>query len=156
MSDISALESRITAALDRIRLGVDAQSFHGGGTDALNAALENERAANVELIERVRVLKDRQDSQVAALSARVEKQRAQLIAYDAQIQNLRASNSQLREANTLLREAMTEGLAPELVDMAISAEITALQAQRTAEATEIEAILAELKPLIEETPHAAG
>lgn len=156
MSDISALESRITAALDRIRLGVDAQSVHGDGTDALNAALENERAANVELIERVRVLKDRQDSQVAALSARVEKQRAQLGAYDAQIQNLRASNSQLREANTLLREAITEGLAPELVDMAVAAEITALQVQRIAEATEIEAILAELKPLIEETPHAAG
>ncbi|PRY78844.1 hypothetical protein CLV80_103170 [Yoonia maritima] len=155
MSDISTLEGRITTALDRIRRGIESQS--SGDSDAgLHAALQSERAANAELVERVRALKDRQDTQVASLTERVEKQRAQLAAYDAQLQTLRASNAQMREMNTKLRDAVTQGLSPELVNEAVAAELKALQDQRNAEATEIDAILSELKPLVEEAPHAAG
>jgi murein L,D-transpeptidase YcbB/YkuD len=155
MSDISALEGRITTALDRIRQGIAAKDAHDGDAK-LRAALETERAANVELEARVRALKERQDTQVASLTERVEKQRVQLAAYDAQLQTLRASNVQMREINTQLREAVTEGLSPDLVNAAVSAELQALQDQRNAEAAEIDAILAELKPLVEETSHAAG
>ncbi|SFR37346.1 hypothetical protein SAMN04488005_1101 [Yoonia tamlensis] len=155
MSSISALESRITAALDRIRQGVEAQSMRD--TDAeLRAALAAERATNAELVARVRALKERQDTQVASLTERVEKQRAQLASYDAQMQTLRSSNAQMRDINAKLREAVTEGLAPELVNAAVAAELQALQDQRTAEAVEIDAILSELKPLVEEKTHAAG
>ena len=155
MSDISTLEGRITTALDRIRQGI-ADKDARDGDEELRAALETERATNAELVARVRALKDRQDTQVASLTERVEKQRAQLAAYDAQLQTLRASNVQMREINTKLREAVTEGLAPELVNAAIAAELQALHDQRNAEATEIDAILSELKPLVEETTHAAG
>ncbi|MCG3267518.1 hypothetical protein [Yoonia sp. I 8.24] len=155
MSEMSALEGRITTALDRIRQGIETQQASDGDAE-LRAALEAERAANAELVARVRALKERQDTQVASLTDRVEKQRVQLAAYDAQIQTLRASNAQMREINTKLRDAVTEGLTPDLVNAAVAAELQAIQDQRNAEAAEIDAILTELKPLVEETSHAAG
>ncbi|MDO6590615.1 hypothetical protein DS901_05865 [Loktanella sp. D2R18] len=155
MSEMSALEGRITTALDRIRQGIETQQASDGDAE-LRAALEAERAANAELVARVRALKERQDTQVASLTDRVEKQRAQLVAYDAQMQTLRASNVQMREINTKLRDAVTEGLTPDLVNAAVAAELQAIQDQRNAEAAEIDAILTELKPLVEETSHAAG
>ncbi|MDP5362225.1 MAG: hypothetical protein NWP79_08790 [Paracoccaceae bacterium] len=156
MSDISALEGRITAALDRIRRGLDRPVGDGAADAALQVALDEERASNAELVERVRLLKERQDTQVASLTARVETQRNQLMQLDEELQQLRASNVQLRDMNTKLREAVTTGLAPELHDAAVATEIEALHAQRSADAAEVDAILAELKPLIEETPYAAG
>ena len=155
------LEGRITEALDRIRRGLDARSAVSGDDagqhDAgLQADLDAERAANAELVERVRILKDRQDTQVASLTTRVDSQRNQMMKLDAELQQLRASNVQLREMNTKLREAVTKGLAPELAQEAAAAEVAALQAQRAADVAEMDAIIAELKPLIEESPHAAG
>lgn len=156
MSEISTLESRITAALDRIRQGLDAPKGPSPADEALTAELTAERAANAELVERVRHLKERQDTQVASLTGRVESQRTQMMKLDEELQRLRASNAQLREMNTRLRAAVTEGLSPELLDAAVTAEVEALEAQRSSEAAELEAILAELKPLIAEAPHAAG
>lgn len=156
MSDISTLESRITAALDRIRQGLDAPAGQTDADPALQAALVDERAQNAELVERVRVLKDRQDTQVANLTARTESQNQQLAILDAELQQLRASNVQLRDMNAKLRDTVTIGLSPELHDAAVTAELDALTAQRSADAAEVDAILAELKPLIEETSNAAG
>lgn len=156
MSDISALESRITAALDRIRKGLEGQGGQSTADPELQAALEEERAQNAELIERVRILKERQDTQVANLTIRAETQSKHLMKLDEELQQLRASNVQLRDMNAKLREAVTTGLAPELHDAAVAAEMAALNAQRSADAAEVDAILAELKPLIEETSHAAG
>ncbi len=157
MSDIGHFEGRITEALDRIRRGLDAQRPATAADDtALQADLDAERAANAELVERVRILKERQDTQVANLTNRVETQRDQLMKLDAELQQLRASNVQLREMNTKLRETVTTGLAPELAESAAAAEVAALQAQRAADVAEMDAIIAELKPLIEESTHAAG
>ncbi len=157
MSDISALEGRITAALDRIRQGLERQSGQSSAADPeLQAALDEERAQNAELVERVRVLKERQDTQVANLTIRAETQSRHLMKLDEELQQLRASNVQLREMNAKLRHAVTTGLAPELHDAAVEAEMEALNAQRSADAAEVDAILAELKPLIEETTHAAS
>lgn len=156
MSDIGALESRITAALDRIRQGLDAPSGQVAADPALQAALEEERAQNAELVERVRLLKERQDTQVATLTQRAETQSKHLMKLDEELQQLRASNVQLRDMNAKLRAAVTTGLAPELHDAALQAELEALNAQRSADAAEVDAILDELKPLIEEASHAAG
>lgn len=156
MSDISTLESRITAALDRIRKGLDARTGQTAADPALQNALEEERAQNAELVERVQALKERQDTQVATLTLRAETQSKHLMKLDEELQQLRASNVQLREMNAKLREAVTTELAPGLVDAAVSAELEALNAQRSADAAEVDAILDELKPLIEETSHAAS
>jgi hypothetical protein len=156
MSDISALEGRITEALDRIRKGLDKRAGQGASDATLKAALDKERASNAELVQRVAVLKERQDTQVTTLTERVETQRSQLSKLDAELQKLRALNVQLREMNTKLREAVTAGLAPELHSEAVAAEIAALHAQRSADAAEMDAILTELKPLIEESANAAS
>jgi hypothetical protein len=108
------------------------------------------------LVQRVAILKDRQDTQVSSLTARVEAQRGQMVKLDTELQQLRASNVQLREMNTQLRETVTTGLAPELHSDAVAAEIAALHAQRSADAAEMDAILTELKPLITESAIATG
>ena len=150
MSDISQLEHRITAALDRIRQGLDAAAAGqaGGGDAALQAALDKERAANDAMVARVDQLKERQETQVAALTAKVDAQSVQMQKLDAELQTLRASNRALREMNTKLRDAVTRGMTPELHDAAAAAELDALAAQRAADVAEMDAILAELKPLI--------
>ena len=152
MSEISALESRITAALDRIRHGVDGLGAASAvsDTDALNAQLTEERTANAQLEERVKALKARQDTRIAELEARVEAQKMQVASMDAELQGLRASNADMRQMNAQLRDAVTKGVSePELVNRAMMAEVDALQAQRSADAGEVDAILAELKPLVE-------
>ena len=73
MSEITALESRLTAALDRIRAGVDSLAV-GPVIDAssgLEAQLAEERVANAQLEERVKALKERQDNKIAELEARL-------------------------------------------------------------------------------------
>ena len=58
MSDIDALQSRISAALDRIGTGLDALSNASNADDGrdLAAELEDEKTANAQLKERLRVL----------------------------------------------------------------------------------------------------
>ena len=70
MSDIDKLESRITAALDRIRQGVSRRNEAAARaaepvpevedeTAALRFQLQEEQAVNAQLQERVRILKGR-------------------------------------------------------------------------------------------------
>lgn len=166
MSDIDTLESRITAALDRIRQGIDGAMTPAQeqpvGEVAQQGELEQARAQAAESDQRVRRLKKRgriaQEQHVremAALTERVETQSTHLQKLDAELQQLRASNVELRALNTKLRDAVTTGLAPELHDAAVNAEMAALHAQRAADAAEVDAILDALRPLIEETTHAA-
>lgn len=155
MNDVTALEARISAALGRIETGLgriaDAGASDGPGATALQSKLDEERFANAQLEERVKALKDRQDTKVAELMAQVAQQRDQLAALDHEMQRLRASNADLRDVGAQLRAAATEGAAnPELINRAMQAEVEALTAQRASEAAEVDAILAELKPLIAE------
>ena len=159
MSDINSLQGRITAALDRIGAGVSqlnkvspqAESTAVAEADALRGQLEEERSANAQLEERVRVLKERQDGNIAKLEKRVETQAATLAGLDAELQRLRASNAELRELNAQLRSAASDGAtSPELINRATIAEVEALAAQRATDEAEIDAIITELKPLIEE------
>lgn len=158
MSEIQELEGRITAALNRIRGGLDGMSAapaaapaETGDAAGLAQQLDDERVANEQLQERVKLLKERQDGKMAELEHRVEAQRAQMANLDAELQRLRASNAEMREVNAQLRSAATDGMAePEMLNRAMMAEIDALQAQRSADAAEVTAILSELKPLIEE------
>lgn len=153
MSDINTLEGRITAALERISTGVDAMGAAPAavGDNGLQTQLEEERTANAQLVERVKALKERQDTKIAELEARVSAQSSQLAELDGELQRMRASHADLREMNAQLRSVATEGAAePELINRALIAEIDALHAQRSADAAEVDAILSELKPIIEE------
>lgn len=157
MSDIAALEGRITAALDRIRAGVARQAAAVAvevpqvDTDAIRQELDDERTANAQLEERVRTLKERQDGAISDLESRAMTQMAALATMDAEMQRLRAANAELRDVTAQLRSAAADGAtSPELINRATIAEVEALQAQRASEASEIDAIVTSLKPLIEE------
>lgn len=159
MSDINELGSRLATALERISSGLDGLSAgQGAGDDSgLQAQLDEERTANAQLVERVRALKDRQDSMIQQLEARVAAQAEQMAQLDGELQRLRASNADMREMNAQLRSAAAEGSAEaELINRALMAEIDALQAQRSADAAEVDAIVNTLKPMLEGEPHAAG
>lgn len=151
MSEINALESRLTQALDRIRAGVEGINTAPVASDSsdLEAKLSEERTANAQLEERVKALKERQDNKIAELEARVTSYRKQMSDLDAELQKLRTSNADLRDLNAKLRAAAADGLSePELLNRALMAEVDALHTQRSADATEVDAILAELKSLV--------
>ena len=153
MSNVTELEQRISVAMDRIEKGLGDMAEQAPAVDgaALEAQLEDERSANAQLEERVKALKERQDTKISELEARVSFQRDQMAALDTELHRLRASSADMREVNAQLRIAATDGVAePELINRAMMAEVEALSAQRASESAEVDAILQELKPLIEE------
>lgn len=184
MSELIQLETRIAAAFDRIKDGLDAmavdQSVPAFGadfeeaapppfaradetnsaeyTDALNAQVEEvtgllneERAVNAQLQERVVRLKERQDGKLAELAANMEAGRGRAARMDRELQRLRQVNAQLRDINGQLRNAVSDGVSePHLINTAMLIELEALRATRAADAAEMDAILQELTPIIEQ------
>lgn len=162
MSDIVELERRLTAALDRIGLGV-AQLSKGDTAEAapaaaddsgakiaeLEAKLAEERSVNAQLEERVKALKERQDAQVSDVAQAADATKKQLVRFDRELQKLRQVNAELREINEKLRQvAETQVSEPHLINRAMQAELEALRVTRAADAVEIEAIIGELRPIV--------
>ncbi|MBC7153331.1 MAG: hypothetical protein H5U19_01635 [Rhodobacteraceae bacterium] len=165
MNEITELEHRIAAALERIGAGLDAIGSAGsaakapdGAKDAsgdevarLREALEAERAANAQLNERVRAIRERQETTVAGLERKLERMTRQLDAQGIELQRMKKAGIGLREAQRALREAHEAGLSePHLINKSMLAELESLRAARQAEAVEIAEILEELSPLIRE------
>ena len=111
MNDIAELERRITAALERIGLGLD----HLGGAmpvaaddsaevERLTAALEDERSANAQLTERVKAIREKQEGVVGALERRVEDLSGQLDGAVEELKRLKEANAELAEANRALAD----------------------------------------------------
>ncbi|MCB2115702.1 MAG: hypothetical protein KDE00_05215 [Rhodobacteraceae bacterium] len=158
MNDIAELERRITAALERIGLGLD----HLGGAmpvaaddsaevERLTAALEDERSANAQLTERVKAIREKQEGVVGALERRVEDLSGQLDGAVEELKRLKEANAELAEANRALAEASDEGvMEPHLINRSMRIELEALRAARAAEIAEMDEILSELRPLIGE------
>ena len=123
MSDISVLEQRITAAIQRISAATEAVLPNGGVVAPVlteTAALEN---VGMDV----------------------------LAALDAQLSQVMKSNAQLRASNQALRSANAEGLGDvNLVNAAMQAEIDTLTAERAAEAAQLEILLKALTQTSEE------
>lgn len=148
MSDISELERRISYALERISAG--AARIQSGGGAELAAALESEREVNAQLEARVAAIKERQETQLAAMQAETKELREALLEKDAQLNRMREVNAELRKSNTALREANAAGLADaDLVNASMSAELDALRSVAEASRSEIDAVLAQLEPLLD-------
>ena len=184
MSEIAELEQRITAALARIGQGLDTLSrgavAKAASTDdktvpptssqtdliaeiadlraevtKAREALATERDANSQLTERVRAIKDRQESMVGGLERKVEKLTEQLDVVGLELQRTRKTNIALRESLRAMRRTVEEGVPdPHLINKSMMAELDALRASRLTEIAEMDAILAELKPLIDEAANA--
>ncbi len=171
MSDIVDLERRIAAALERIGHGVEALKSAAqdqaraepapppaaaeGEAEALRAQLEDERMVNAQLTERVRVLNERLEGGTRELEETVAALRTQASASEKNLARLKAANAKLRENNEALRKANASGLAePHLINKSMMEELEALRATRETDAAEVDAILTELKDVLEGGTHA--
>lgn len=161
MTDITDLQARITAALDRIGAGLEGLSPGGGARDSaeiarLTQALEEERTANAQLEERVRTIKEKQDSTVEVLAAEVERMGARIASAEETAARLSRVNAELRANNTALREAIARGVAePHLVNKSMMVELEALRTAQAADRAELDAVLGELNALVADARHGA-
>ncbi|MGR3365676.1 MAG: hypothetical protein ACU0CY_16015 [Maritimibacter harenae] len=158
MSDISELQARIANALDRIGSGIEhlerpAPEEAAGDTAevvALRTQLEEERTANAQLEDRVRTIKEKQDSTVERLAGEVDRLTRLLATQEETVARLARVNAELRSNNTALRDAISEGVAePHLVNKSMMAELDALRAAQAADRAEIDAVLGELDQMID-------
>ncbi len=113
--------------------------------EAENARFEAEAALREKIREwerehnSTRNLQDR----ISRLTARIENQ-------DVQFRRLKEANRQLRDSNAVLRERNLEMVAdPAAIDQSLKAELEALKTMRESDVDEMDAILDELKPLVE-------
>ena len=152
MSEIDALQQRLTAAMDRIAAGTSALgAAQGADTAELQAALEDEKVANAQLTERVRKMSERQEEALAEARAASEATQPRVAAMDLELQRLRKANDQLRESNAALRTANEEGVGePHLINKAMMAELEGLRAARAADVAEASSILGALGPLLDQ------
>ena len=160
MSDIEEYERRITAALDRIGKALEARPA-AAGDEGLAEALEAERTANAQLEERVRAIKEKQETTVSALESTVEDLKGEVASLqdaladrDGGLQRMRQVNAELRRSNSALREANAAALPDaHLVNTAMMAELEALRAEQAAGAAELNEIAALLEPILAEEAH---
>lgn len=151
MNNIDDLQRRIMAAMDRMAKGLDQIDTSPSGPDPETLqALEDERTANAQLSERVRVLKTTTDAEKARLEVKIAEGEARMAQLDIELLRLRYANEQMAEACAALRAANSEGVGePHLINKAILAELDGLRAARAADVAESSAILAALSPLLE-------
>lgn len=145
MPDIVELERRIMAALDRIGTGLEGLPIEpstGQGDpaelDSLREALAAEKEVNAQLEERVKAVRTKQvkavrakmEGQITELEDKIVSLKTRARGADVQAQRLSKTNRQLRQSLETLRAARDGDLA------------------------ELDAILVELKPLLEERANA--
>ncbi len=151
MEPLDELEQRITTALERIASAGGGLSAGGGDTAEMEAALEAERTANAQLEERVRAIKEKQETMVAALEAEVAELKTIVEKRDAEVQRIRRVNATLRTHTQELREANSAGLADaHLVNKAMASELEALRSAQETTQIELDDIIGALEPMLEE------
>ncbi|MDJ0824519.1 MAG: hypothetical protein QNJ16_03335 [Rhodobacter sp.] len=158
MTDITELERRITAALDRIGAGVDQiasapaePQVDPDEVQALRDALEAEKTANAQLEERIKALHTQLDGKVGDLEQKLGAAEAGRRDAASQAAALRKANQHLQSSVQGLRDAAAGGVTePHLINQAMTSELEGLRALRDGDRAELDAILSELKPLLGE------
>ena len=162
MSEHSELEDRLRAAIDRIERVAMAlpdpnapPEIEPAAYEALKTQLDDERTSNAQLIERVKVLKDRQEGQVAQLEQDLRDARAAEAERNKLHDTMKATIDDLQDQVARLTEA-NRGMVgdPQLVNTAMMVELEAMRASRKADIAEVDEILAELKPYLPEAANA--
>jgi predicted nucleic acid-binding Zn-ribbon protein len=162
MQEIAELEKRITAALERIGKGADrlaqlprSASSSGGAEAALRAQLEDEKALNSQLQEKLRAAKEREPK--GDLHEKIDRLTRQLDVQGLELQRMRRSAAALRDQLAALRATQAAGVSePHLINKAMAAELESFRAERLTEVAEIDEILAALDPHIAEAAHAGA
>ena len=161
MSDPSALEERLAAALARIETATtnlpDPQAIAADAKSqaALEAQLDEERGANAQLVDRVKALKDRQENQVAQLEKSLAAAKTTEAEKNIVQQKLKASIEDLRDQIARLTEANRVMVGDaDLINTSMMAELEAMRASRRADVSDVDDILAQLEPHMEGGAHA--
>jgi hypothetical protein len=171
MQDITELEKRITAALERIGKGVDrlaaqprpatASSAAAASSasaapvadSALRAQLEEEKSLTAQLQARLRATKEREAK--GDLQEKLDRLTQELDVKGLELQRMRRVNASLREQLEALRTAQASGVTdPSLINKAMVTELEALRATRLTEIAEMDDILAALEPHLSEVGNA--
>ena len=139
MSQLDELESRITAAMERIQAGLGALSERPAATEpatqgateaGLAEALEEERLVTAQLEERLKRIKEKHAEEIAALKAQIG-DAGEAEALRAEVAELKAKLADTAETEAL--KAEVERLKAELAKGSTAdetkAEMEALQAQ---------------------------
>jgi hypothetical protein len=160
MDDIAALEQRIMAALDRIGSGVDRQMDLASAAatpgpspevmaelDHLRGELDEERMANAQLAERLKVQRERAERVALDLKMEVDRLALQVDDQALAMQRLVGSTVRMREDLRRMREAGPKVDAA-LIDKAMAAELEATEAVRAAEALDLADLVAALAPIV--------
>ncbi|WOI57170.1 hypothetical protein [Palleronia sp. LCG004] len=161
MQDITELQRRITAALDRIGTGLDGitlmepteiapEENDAGDPHELAEALEAERTLSSQLQERLQANLKKTHRLESDAAGEIDRLKAQLSAIEEDRARLKAVNDALRNSNEALRAANEAGLADEaLVGESVRTELDALRQVRASDRAELDAILAILEPAID-------
>jgi hypothetical protein len=163
MQDITELEKRITAALERIGKGVDRLGMQprpagsaptpGAADAALRAQLEEEKSLTAQLQARLRAIKEREAK--GDLQEKVDRLTQELDVKGLELQRMRRVNASLREQLEALRTSAASGVTePHLINKAMATELEALRATRLTEIAEMDEILAALEPHLTEAGNA--
>ncbi len=169
MSQIEELQSRITAAMDRIGAGIvtlaeqqsdlranqteDAETAVDAGAPAgLAQALEEEKLANAQLEERLKAIKSRHAEEIESLRAELanseelDSLKAEMAALKAELDNTTDAEAQEAEIARLTSalEAQQAEVARLTAELADSAETDALKAELEAQKAEVARLTAEL------------
>lgn len=167
MQDITELEKRITAALERIGKGVDrlaaqpraavsappAAAGSPQSDAALRAQLEEEKSLTAQLQARLRAASAREAK--GDLQDKVDRLMQELDVKGLELQRMRRVNASLREQLEALRSAAAAGVTePHLINKAMQTELETLRATRLTEIAEMDEILAALEPHLTEAGNA--
>ena len=118
-------------------------------------ALEAERTANAQLEERVKAIREKQETIVADLEARVDDLTEALEARDKDLQRLRRVNTTLRDTAAQLREAHASGAADaHLLNKSMQTELEGLRAAMAVDSAEINEVMAALDAIVKEAENA--
>ena len=176
MQDITALEQRIAAALDRIGRHVDqlgakpapapapapvvaaapAAPLAAADSDAvaaLQALLEEERSLTSRLQKQLRVSKEREAK--GDMQDKLDRVTRQLDAKGLEVQRMRRATILLTQQLEMLRATQIEGVVnAQQINRSMMTELDALRALRLTEMAEMDEILAALEPHLTEAENA--
>ena len=158
MSEISELEARIQTALGRIEEGLGklgAKSDAAPDADGAAKALEEEKAVTAQLEARLVAVREKNMARVKEVEDEMSDVKKALEAATTEAKTLRATNERLRTSNEEFRTKNEEGgVDPHLINKSMMEELTALKKARKADLAEMDALLAEMKPLVKEASDA--
>jgi predicted nucleic acid-binding Zn-ribbon protein len=166
MSDIEDLEARIAGALERIRAGVEnlgtavAPVDPGGESlearvEQLSSMLEDEQRSAATAQAKLDAMMLKSGSATEALEERIASLTAELDGLEQENSTLRNTVNDLQGVNATLRDSAAAGVTePDAINQSLMADLKALQTSRASEIRDMESILSDLAPILEEAPHA--